>query len=333
MWKNPYLLLLASTLAASSGVVAGTAAPVPERGSTLSVVYENDTFYNRDSHYTNGVRLSWIPGSAETPQWALDLAGAIPWFPRDGQVLHGYSFGQNMYTPRDITLENPPDGERPYAGWLYGSVGLGVETGLQLDQVVLTVGVVGPASLAEQTQKAVHRLVNADDPKGWDHQLRNEPGLILAWQRNWRALVDTTLVGNQFDITPHMGATVGNIHTYGNAGLTLRYGDNLPLDYGPPRIQPGLTGTSSFVPRPDIGWYVFAGIEGRAVARNIFLDGNSFRSGYSVEKKHWVGDLQFGAVLVWRNVRLSYTHVIRTREFDSQSESDDFGSLAISLQF
>lgn len=332
MSRSLSALLLVLSAAVSCRIAAETVPDVPERGSTVSVVYENDTFYNRDSHYTNGVRFSWIPGSVATPRWAIDIARAIPWFPREGEVLHGYSFGQNMYTPRDITLENPPQGERPYAGWLYGSVGLGVETGLQLDQVVLTLGMVGPASLAEQTQKAIHKLVNADDPEGWDHQLRNEPGLVLAWQRNWRALVATTFVGNQFDITPHMGATVGNILTYGNVGLTVRYGGNLPLDYGPPRIQPGLTGTSSFIPRPGIGWYVFAGVEGRAVARNLFLDGNSFRHGYSVEKKHWVGDLQFGGVLVWRKLRLSYTHVIRTREFDSQSEHDDFGSLAISLQ-
>ena len=167
------LLLWTTTVAVSGGVIADTVQNVPERGGTLSVVYENDTFYKRDSHYTNGVRLSWIPGSSDTPQWALDVAHAILWFPRHGQVLHGYSFGQNMYTPSDITLKNPPQGERPYAGWLYGNVGLGVETGLQLDQVVLTAGMVGPASLAEHTQKVVHRLVNSDDPKGWDHQLRN----------------------------------------------------------------------------------------------------------------------------------------------------------------
>ena len=333
MWKLSCRLLLTAALVAACSVAANATNNVDERSGTLSLVYENDTFYNRDSHYTNGVRISWVPGSTERPQWALDLARVVPWFPREGRVLHGFSFGQNMYTPSDITLENPPVGERPYAGWLYGNAGVGVETGLQLDQVVLTAGVVGPASLGEQTQKAVHRLVNSDDPKGWDHQLRNEPGLILAWQRYWRALVATTLVGNQFDITPHIGATVGNIHTYGNAGITLRYGDNLPLDYGPPRIQPGLSGTSSFVPRPGIGWYAFAGVEGRAVARNLFLDGNSFRNGYSVEKRHFVGDLQFGAVLVWRNVRLSYTHVIRSREFHSQGESDDFGSLTVSLRF
>lgn len=306
---------------------------LPDRGSTLSLVYENDSFSNRDGHYTSGVRLSWIPGSGDTPKWVEDMARRIPGFPREGQVLPTYSLGQNMYTPSDITVEDPPKGERPYAGWLYATIGLAAETGRQLDQLVLTVGIVGPASLAEKTQKLVHKAVGSDEPRGWDTQLRNELGLMLGWQRNWRAWRSTSLGGNQFDVSPHVGATVGNVYTYANTGITLRYGDNLPLDYGPPRIMPGVTGTSSFIPRPGLGWYLFAGVEGRAVARNIFLDGNSFRNSRSVDREYLVGDLQFGAVLVWDKLRLSYTHVFRTREFKTQDESDNFGSLGLSVQF
>jgi hypothetical protein len=87
-----------------------------------------------------------------------------------------------------------------------------------------------------------------------------------------------------------------------------------------------------FVPRKDFGWYLFTGAEGRAVARNIFLDGNTFRDSRSVEKKLFVGDLQFGIAFTWSNVRLSYTHVLRTREFKIQDERDDFGALSLSIR-
>lgn len=306
---------------------------VARRGSTLSLVYENDVFNNRDGHYTNGIRLSWIHGSRTTPNWAVKVARLIPWFPRGSEVLHGYSVGQSMFTPIDISEKDPPEGTRPYAGWLYASIGLGVETGKQLDQVVITLGMVGPASLADKTQKEIHRLINTSEPRGWDTQLHNEPGLMISWQRSWRALVLRRLLERQLDITPHLGLTVGNVHSYVNSGLTLRFGGNLPLDYGPPRIQPGAAGTSSFVSSPGVGWYLFAGVEGRAVARNIFLDGNSFRSSRSVDKKLLVGDLQFGGVVVWRDVRLSYTHVFRTREFKTQDKRDNFGAVTVSVQF
>jgi len=303
------------------------------RRSALSFVYENDAFNRSDVHYTNGVRVSWIPASSQTPNWAMKFARAIPWFPDDGEVLHGYSIGQSMFTSNDISQKNPPEDARPYAGWLYSSIGLGVETGLQLDQLVLTLGVVGPASMAEQTQELIHELLGAQQPKGWDHQLRNELGLMVSWQRSWRALATRPIAGRQLDLTPHIGMTLGNVLTFANGGLTFRYGANLPLDYGPPRIQPGLAGTSSFVPAAGIGWYLFAGVEGRAVVRNIFLDGNSFRDSRSVDKKPLVGDLQFGGVLVWNRIRLSYTHVLRSREFKTQERRDNFGSVNLSLQF
>jgi len=123
------------------------------------------------------------------------------------------------------------------------------------------------------------------------------------------------------------------VFTYGNAGVTMRYGKRLPNDYGPPRVQPGLAGFGDFSPVSGFGWYMFAGIEGRAVARNIFLDGNTFRDSRGVDKKHLVGDLQFGIVLDWPDMRLSYTHVLRTREFQTQECEDNFGSFSLSVKF
>ncbi len=327
------MLLSFSVRPGSCAAAENPSDPPPPRRSTLSFVYENDVFNNSDIHYTNGVRLGWVPASSQTPNWALTIARFIPLFPENGEVLHGYSIGQSMFTSSDISQKDPPEDTRPYAGWLYGNISLGVETGLRLDQLVLTIGIVGPASQAEQTQKLIHELISVQQPEGWDHQLHNELGLMVSWQRSWRALIARPLVGRQFDLTPHVGMTLGNVLTYVDGGLTLRYGGNLPDDFGPPRITPGLSGTSSFVPADGIGWYLFAGIEGRAVARNIFLDGNSFRDSRSVDKKPFVGDVQLGGVLVWNRIRVSYTHVLRTREFDTQKNKDNFGSVAASIQF
>jgi hypothetical protein len=115
--------------------------------------------------------------------------------------------------------------------------------------------------------------------------------------------------------------------------MTLRYGRNLALDYGPPRIQPSIPGSGFFVPPANFAWYLFAGFEGRAVAHNIFLDGNTFKDSRSVDKEPLVGDLQWGIVLTWRGVRLGYTHVERTREFKTQNGHDKFGSVSISMSF
>jgi hypothetical protein len=298
----------------------------------MSLIVENDLFYNTDRDYTSGVALVWAPKEDSTPDWAVHVAHWLPWFPKEGPVRHGYLLGQNMYAPSDITIPDPPLDDRPYAGWLYGTIGLGIETGRQLDQLALTLGVVGPASYAEQTQKFVHKIVDdAPQPQGWDTQLRNELGILLTCQRSWREFATTTLVGLDFDLTPHIGGALGNIYTYANAGLTLRYGKSLPVDYGPPRIQPSVPGSVSFELTDKFTWYLFAGFEGRVVAHNIFLDGNTFTDSRSVDKEPFVGDLQWGFVLTWRRARLGYTHVWRTREFENQKEPDQFGSFSISM--
>lgn len=324
-------MLAIASLTSVLAPLAADAGDYPDSG-IFSFVLENDLFYNTDRNYTNGVQIAWVPRVESPPDWAVRVAHQVPWFPQEGRIRHGYVLGQSMFTPRDITLTNPPVEDRPYAGWLYGTVGLSVEIGRQLDQLALTLGVVGPASLAKQSQKIVHKIKGADKPLGWDTQLGNEPGIVLTYQRSWRGLT-TTLAGFDLDLTPHIGSALGNVYTYANTGLTMRYGKRLPADYGPLRIQPSLPGSGFFAPTNNFAWYLFAGFEGRAVARNIFLDGNTFRDSRSVDKEPLVGDLQWGIALTWQGVRLNYTHVLRTREFETQGGSDAFGAFSISMPF
>lgn len=312
---------------------SGAAASDKGETGTLSFVFENDLFYDTDRHYTNGVRASWVSAANDTPDWVLRPAHWFPLFPKDGKVRVAYALGQNMYSPADIKLQNPPTDDHPYAGWLYGSVGLVAENGTRMDQLSLTLGVVGPSSLAEQTQKYIHKQVGSPDPRGWDTQLKDEPGMILAYQRSARSFVAESVAGFSFDMTPHVGGAVGNVATYANTGLTLRFGEGLALDYGPPSIQPSLPGSGFFTPGEGFGWYLFAGLDGRAVARNIFLDGNTFRDSRSVEKEPLIGELQFGVAVTWDNTRLSYVHLVRTREFEGQDEPSEFGGLSLTQRF
>ncbi len=134
---------------------------------------------------------------------------------------------------------------------------------------------------------------------------------------------------------PHFGLSLGNVFTYGAAGLTLRFGEDFKGDFaGPPRIRPSMPGASHFqAPEGYFGWYVFAGIEGRAVARNIFLDGNTFADSHSVDKKTLVGDVQIGFALIFKRFRLTYTQVISSNEFDGQDQPHNFGALSLTANF
>ena len=304
----------------------------PETG-TFSVIVENDVFADVDRHYTNGLRLAWLSDQDDVPGRVRSVAARLPLLPDDADLRIEYAVGQNMFTARDITDPMPDEDERPYAGWLYGAVGLVAETGERLDKLELSLGVVGPASLADETQTWWHEVIGADEPRGWGTQLPNEPAIQLTYQRSWRALASGELFGFATDLTPNVGAAVGTVFVYGEAGATVRVGQHLPRDYGPPRIQPSLPGSGFFVTEEDFGWYLFGGVTGRAVAHNVFLDGTLLRDSRSVEKENFVGDLQAGVAATVGDVRLAYTHVLRTREFQTQEETDAFGAISLSVRF
>lgn len=298
----------------------------------LSLVIENDSFAGNDIDYTNGLRLAWISGEANMPQWARSIANILP-LASAGNKRISIAVGQSIFTPENTQRITPAAGDRPYAGWLYGSVGLVSDTGKTLDNIMLTVGVVGPWSLASQTQTRFHDIIGISSPKGWRHQLKNEPGIILTYERKWRGLVEFTPFGLGADITPHVGVNLGNVNTDVSAGATFRLGYDLPADYGPPRIRPSLPGSDFFIPTKQLSGYLFTTISGAAVARNIFLDGNTFRSSASVDKKILVGSAQVGAVITYGDLRLSYTQVFMTREYSTQRRGSTFGAITLSSRF
>lgn len=297
-------------------------------------------FGGSDAHFTHGTRFSALSPDEFVPEVVEDLGRAVPLFPEGGKLRVTYSLGQDIFTPSDIGERGLIEDDRPYAGWLYGGVGLVSENGRRLDNLELNLGMIGPASLADKVQTEYHRLIDIQVPEGWDNQLHNEPGIVLYYERKWRNILHAELTelpvldNLGIDATPHLGGALGNVFTYAAGGLTLRLGEDLPDDYGPPRLRPALPGSDFFRPTDWFGWYFFAGAEGRIVARNIFLDGNTFQDSHNVEKYPLVLDLQAGfAVSLGERVRLAYTHLWRTREFREQDKPDQFGTLSMSVRF
>lgn len=331
------LLLVATPLCAAEPEAASSVLGSPPRqneddAKIFSLVWENDMFANTDRNYTNGIRLGWLTSESDTPYWLRTAAEVLP-VANEGKKRISVAVGQSMFTPDDDKRYTLDPNDRPYAGWLYGSLGVVSDTGQTLDNVMLTLGMVGPSAYAEQTQDAIHSLKGVGKFNGWDNQIKDEPGIVLTYERKWRNMVQFSPFGFGFDATPHVGVNLGNIYTDASTGLTFRFGKDLPADYGPPRIRPSVPGSDFFIPSQDFGWYLFAGLEGRAVARNIFLDGNTFRESHHVEKENFVGGLQAGVAFTFDNVRLSYTHVLYSQEFKTQDEAAQFGVISLSFRF
>ncbi len=319
-----------------------------DKYQTFFIHFENDIFGETDKHYTNAFKLTWLSSDVtefdedtRLPRWGLPLLKSLPLMNRPGfQRNIGISLGQSIFTPEDISRRDLIKEDRPYAGWTYLSLTFHVKNTVKLDVFEVTLGVVGPASMAEKTQKVIHGWLESMDPKGWDHQLRNEPGLIIGWQRSWRLLRAGMGSGLGFDFIPRIGAVAGNIATYVNIGGEVRFGYNLPFDFGTSFIRSGSgieapadTNDPRLRRRENFGIHLFVDVEGRAVARNIFLDGNTWKESHSVERKRLVADMAAGLSILYKHLKLSYAHVYRTKEFDGQNKAQSYGSITLAVTF
>jgi lipid A 3-O-deacylase len=306
------------------------AADKPE--GAFSIIVENDVFFNSDRDYTNGVQLAYTTEPYENVASIVSFARALPLFADHGEVRTTYALGQNIFTPKHTELVVPLPSERPYAGYLYGALGLIEANAGRLDQLEIQVGVVGPMALAKEAQFWVHSIINDLKPNGWHYQLHNEPAFNVFYERSYKIIPPQSVLGMLLDIEPHIGGAVGTVYDYADAGAMVRLGFNLPNDFGPLRIEPTLPGSGYFEPTAGFSAYVFAGVNGRLMGRNIFLDGNTWRDSPSVDKDLFVGDLTLGAAMTFRHVRVAFTHVFRTREYKTQSSSDQFGAVNLSFR-
>ena len=350
-------VLLATSAIAGDGQDAGA-----NDFGTWSFQLENDLFAGTDQHYTNGLRVSWLSPHGDTVEvleLARDALEAVALDEDDisqgnKQVHFGASAGQDIYTPADRYRTDIVSDDRPYAGWLYGAAALHTITdhgklnpakaGIKdLESVELQVGVVGPWALGEQAQNLIHEVRLIDTFDGWGNQINNEPGIMLLYERKWRlgppkpVLGGTgrALSGLEFDVIPSAGASLGNVITEARAGGALRLGWNIPENFGPPSLIQGgapFHEWTSTTTGGDLSFYLFATAEGRFVARNIFLDGNTFEDSHSVDKRNWVGDLSVGLSMLVGPVNVTYASAFRTREFEGQDRLNRFGSLTLTWQ-
>lgn len=314
---------------------------------TASATFENDLFIGTDKHYTNGVQIRLLSPdltdyreSPGIPEWAHRVIDRLPFINEPClQRNIEFSLAQKIFTPEDIRARNLVRDDRPYAGWLYLGGAFHNKNPRRLDTIALQIGMVGPAALGEEAQNNVHEIRDIDRAKGWDNQLHNEPGLVAYYERKWRA-AERYGRNRRFgaDLIPHIGGAIGNVATYVSAGTEARVGWNLPADFGTSLIRPG-GGTNAPADNSDPrvgarwGFYLFGGLSGRMVGRDIFLDGNTFEDGHSVDRKLLVGDAFAGVSALLGGFKLSYAQVWRSREFEGQDDAGSFGSVTLSYSF
>lgn len=326
------LPLLYSALFVCSAPAFAEDEPAP---AVMSVTLENDIFGGTDRNYSNGLRIERIRSEDKTFPILKQATRLLPGVSVDQQVRQGIALSHVIFTPEDIEAVEPDPEDRPYAGWLNVSLTAVADSEDTQDTVQLNIGIVGPSAGGEYVQTNWHDLIDAKEPLGWDRQLKDEPGIeLIAQRRQVMNAVDLPF-DTRGEVSVHGGGALGNVSTYLNGGFTFRLGlgaDSLDGDFAPPRIRPALAGGGVYTPDDGWGAYLFAGTEVRVVARDIFLDGNTFRDSPSVrDRKTLVGDAQAGLALRYKNAQLAFTYVHRTVQFTGQNGPQRFGAISLSV--
>jgi len=349
-------VLVASLVPAAAQSVPISTNPTPDELRNIITFQVDNDFFNpigrTDRDYTNGLRLGWLsPALPDLPDGIARLTNFPTFFGEDPVTSVtrrlGISIGQNLYTPNNTAASTPIYNDRPYAGWLWAAFTLqetykrpdpknpGKEVPVRLDTIQLELGLVGPAAGGEFVQNNFHTLIGDPKSNGWANQLHNEPTIGLTFERRWRTGAKTLFESPklEWDFIPAMGASIGNAMTYARVGGMFRIGKELQADFGPGRSQPALPGSEGFISE-GFGWYVFGGINGEAIARDIFLDGNTDGNDIvHVTHRPFVGELQAGIAFLYNGVRIAFTDILRSPDFYERTRWDQFGSFNVTFRY
>ncbi|HOC17254.1 MAG TPA: lipid A deacylase LpxR family protein [Vicinamibacterales bacterium] len=300
----------------------------------VSLRLDNDIVAGTDKDYSSGFSLALSLDGRGPLGGIWSVFGGSP-----SRLVSSYELGHVISTPANILAPVPDPSDRPYAGMLYGALATQALSGDRLDGLKLLAGVVGPASLAEPIQRAIHTVTLSDQARGWDYQLRNELLLNVFYEHRRRFTVHATPGGWTLQAIPRAGASAGNLLVQAQAEAYVRFGRHLPDDFGssparglgnvPLPARHAATGSPN-----GTGAYVFAGAGVFFVARNLTLDGNTFSDGPRVqEKAHAVPAGEVGVSI--RNSRFEATvsFVAWGREHAAQWRPCRYGSATLTYSY
>lgn len=335
MTLKTFLAIGAATmLAGVAGPAAAQSSGLDTRGIWTFQV-ENDAVSTQkgtsDQYYTSGLRLGYVTGEGRTGE-TLGALGRAVW--GDGVQRVSIDISQSIFTPKNTQINPPNPHDQPYSAQLAVNLALITDQADSRSVLGTTLGIVGKGAAGQIVQNGFHAIKGDTLNRGWSSQLEDEPSVQLNIGRTYRfALLNVG--GIEVDALPSGLVNAGTTYDYAQLGFLFRIGQGLTGDYGTPRIAPGLGGTDAYRAVRPLTWYFEAGADGRAVAHNVFLDGNTFRSGGPHVSKKWdVGELVAGVGIIWHGVRVSYTQTWRTEEFNGQKAGlFNFGSLALSAKF
>lgn len=294
---------------------------------------ENDADIRDDAAYSYGSKIGALFFRDEIKESLL----RIPFTEyKTSENYISFSFAHELYTPKDLKRSDLIVEDRPYAGYMYLQGALHQVKENSLLSLTTQVGIVGPSSQMEQVQTMIHDLIGSPHPQGWDNQIKDE--FIFQLNFSQKKYYDLEYIyGYDASLVPSYGVELGNASTKMYGSALFRWGKNVPKDFGAYLMNN--TDTSkiplSSTQKDTKKWryYINFSLQANAIARNIFLDGNSFKESHSVEKYPITVDVGYGLSFAYKDFSIDYIRRHSSKEYKTQEGLYSYGSLLFSYHY
>lgn len=201
MIKQPFLLLLLATTFVFS----------QKKPAEIALVLENDLYTSsvNDKYYTNGFELFYRFLNKNQN-------------PKINKKITELKLGQYIYNPQTTDAENFFFNDRPFAGFLFGRVGV---SNLYENESVLKLnfqlGFVGQNAFGKETQTLFHNTFGYKKVRGWQYQIHN----ALSVQGNF--FYSNNLISGgkttNFDLNMVAETNFGTTNTGASLGVLSRF--------------------------------------------------------------------------------------------------------------
>lgn len=281
------------------------------------ITWDNDVFLDTDGGYSNGLNYSWgstldreepVPVAISPLSWSLGKEKSI-W----RGSLH--TIGHAITTPSDIKLTDPDPNDVPYSALVYWRCNFIDAKENYADVIGTTLGMIGPSARGKQLQKFMHNVIGANEPKGWHHQLRDEPVFQFYRARLWRPWTKEGTSVN-YDIVNLLDGSIGNLETSAGFASMFRIGTGLKNSYPTAGLAPSRTSNPLSL---NGNGYFYAGAGYSYVPHLIFISGNTFKDSASAELENNQIGIFAGYSHSWDilSVTLSYQQIKAMEDFEN----------------
>ena len=310
----------------------------------ISIVFDNDTFANKDAGYTSGTHIGWLGDELNNTdlnksvnaygRFMQNAVKSLAFVNLNNQKKHnaGISVYQMIYTPEDISSRDADYNDIPYSGSLLSSFFFFEWDSESYHEYSFDIGIIGPNSGAKWIQTTFHKLAGKK-PNGWDHQLENKLMLGMSYGygiKSWTKNYDNKL---ESDWVNTFRCQVGNFYT-GVSGSTIwRYGKNYANNFN--SNFPGTMGNSSLLGAPrrnkDLGWSFSTGLLADAIAYFHVIDS---ADKYNISRNKFSASLIASGSLYFDNVEIAFSMRRGTALIkEASSNTGTFGTIAILWSF